>query len=238
MKKTKNNGPGAAGKNGCKPRQEALELTSLLLAFAVSANKAKALSRALVNRFGGIKGLMDATAEELAEVEGMDEAAVALINLMKPLAGAYLREKIADRDLIEDHRDVINYLKLTFSGGPAERFIGLYLNSKNELLAAEVLHEGPLAHSAVYPRRVIELAIRHNARSIIFVYNHSGLDTMPTPADRRLMRQLEQAASAVDLTVHDHIIIGSSSHFSARASGWALEGPYPCPAAAEKKPKG
>lgn len=237
MKKTKNNGPDAAGKSVCKPRQEALELMGLLLAFAVSANKAKALARALVNRFGGIRGLLDASPEELAEVEGMDGAAVALINLMKPLSGAYLRERIADKDLIEDQRDVINYLRLTFSGGPAERFIGLYLNSKNELLAAEVLHEGPLAHSAVYPRKVIELAIKHNARSIIFVYNHHGLDTNPTPEDLRLMRQLEKAAATVDLTVHDHMIIGSSRHFSARANGWPFEGPPECLAAAEKNPK-
>lgn len=237
MKKTKNNGPDAARKNACKPRQEALELMSLLLAFAVSESKAKALSRTLVSRFGGVKGLLDASAEELAEVEGMDEAAVALINLMKPLSGAYLKEKIADKDLIEDQRDVINYLRLTFSGGPAERFIGLYLNSKNELIAAEILHEGPLAHSAVYPRKIIELAIKHNARSIIFVYNHHGLDTNPTPADQQLMRQLEKAASTVDLTVHDHMIIGSSRHFSARASGWPFEGPSACAAAAEKDSK-
>lgn len=217
---------------------QALEVISLLLSFAVPARKTKELAIALTERFGSLKGLLDASPEELARVDGMDPDAISLITLMKPLAGSYLREKIADRDIIEDPRDVINYLKLTYSGAGAERFIGLYLNSRNELLAAEVLHEGPLAHSAVYPRKVIELAIKHNASSIIFVHSHPDCYPEPSTADLRLMRRLEKAAATVDITVHDHMIIGAQRHFSARANGWPFEGPFAFPMAAEKDPKG
>ena len=217
--------------------EEPLEVISLLLSFVVPAKKTKELTIALTERFGGLKGLLDASPEELAEVDGMDPDAARLIGLMKPLAGSYLKEKVADRDIIEDPRDVINYLKLTLTGGGAERFIGLYLNSRNELLAAEVLHEGPLAHSAVYPRKVIELAIKHNASSIIFVHSHHDRDPEPSTADLLLMRRLEKAAATVDITVHDHMIIGAQRHFSARANGWPFEGPFAFPMAAEKNPK-
>jgi len=220
-----------------KQTGQTLEVISLLLSFAVPAKKTKELAAALTGRFGSLKGLMDASPEELAEVDGMDHNAISLIGLMKPLAGSYLKEKIANRDIMEDPRDVINYLKLTYSGGDTEKFIGLYLNSRNELLAAEVLHEGPLAHSAVYPRKVIELAIKHNANSIIFVHSHPDYDPEPSTADLLLMRRLEKAASTVDITVHDHMIIGARRHFSARANGWPFEGPFAFPMAAEKDPK-
>lgn len=237
MGKTIKRAESGADKTRGQTRQT-LEVISLLLSFAVPAKKTKELAAALTEKFGSLKGLLDASPEKLAEVDGMGPDAVSLITLMKPLAGSYLKEKIADRDIIEDPRDVINYLKLTCAGASAERFIGLYLNSRNELLAAEVLHEGSLAHSAVYPRKVIELAIKHNASSIIFVHSHPDSDPQPSTADLLLMRRLEKAAATVDITVHDHMIIGRQRHFSAKANGWPFEGPFAFPMAAEKDPKG
>jgi len=223
--------PAAAERRG---NGRAVEILELLLSFAVPAKKAGLLARALSERFGGMRGLLDASAEELARVEGLNEKAVSLIMLMKPLAGSYLKERIADRDIIKDPRDVINYLRVTLSGEKVEKFLGLYLNSRNELLAVEVLHEGTLTHALVYPRKVIELAMKHNASSVIFVHNHPGGDPSPSKADCLLMRSLEKAAATVDITVHDHMIIGKNRHFSARANGWPFESSHAFPRAADK----
>jgi DNA repair protein RadC len=218
----------------CQGNERASEILELLLSYAMPGKKTGLLARALNKRFGGLRGLLDATAEELRKVDGLDEKAASLIMLMKPLAGSYLKEKIADRDIIKDPRDVINYLRLTLSGEKIEKFLGLYLNSRNELLAVEVLHEGTLTHTLVYPRKVIELAMKHNACSVIFVHNHPGGDPSPSRADCQLMRGLEKAAATVDITVLDHMIIGRNSIFSARASGWPFEGPHAFPMAAER----
>ena len=222
------------GKAACRGNGRSLEVLEMLLSFAVPAKKTGLLARALIERFGGMRGLLDASAEELASVEGLNGKAVSLIALMKPLAGSYLKERIADRDIIKDPRDVINYLRVTLSGEKVEKFLGLYLNSRNELLAVEVLHEGTLTHSVIYPRKVIELAIKHNASSVIFVHNHPSGDPSPSRADSLLMRNLEKAAATVDITVHDHMIIGRNSHFSARAKGWPFEGSPAFPMAAER----
>jgi len=212
-----------------------LKILENLLCFALPPRKAAGVARALKERFGGLRALLDSPVEELMEVEGLGEKAASLIAFMKPLAASYLKEKIADRDIIKDPRDVINYLKLTLSAERVEKFMGLYLNSRNELLAIEVLHEGTLTHSLVYPRKVIELAMRHNASSVIFVHNHPGGDPSPSRADCLLMRRLEKAAATVDITVHDHMIIGRNRHFSARANGWPFENSPGHPIAAEKE---
>ena len=222
------------GKAACRGNGRSLEVLEMLLSFAVPAKKTGLLARALIERFGGMRGLLDASSEELASVEGLNGKAVSLIALMKPLAGSYLKERIADRDIIKDPRDVINYLRVTLSGEKVEKFLGLYLNSRNELLAVEVLHEGTLTHSVIYPRKVIELAMKHNASSVIFVHNHPSGDPSPSRADCLLMRNLEKAAATVDITVHDHMIIGRNSHFSARAKGWPFEGSPAFPMAAER----
>lgn len=224
---------GASG--GLQAPSNAIQAIEGLLSFVMPQKKAAPLARRLHQEFGSLRGLLDASAGELERIAGLGEKAISLLCLMKPLAGSYLLERIADRDIINDHRDVINYLKLTLSGERIEKFLGLYLNSRNELMAAEVLHEGTLTHAVVYPRKVIELAIRHSASSVIFVHNHPSGDPSPSVADYQLMRCLERASAAVDLTVHDHIIIGRNSHFSARAKGWLFEGSSSLARAAEKE---
>ena len=202
------------GKAACRGNGRSLEVLEMLLSFAVPAKKTGLLARALIDRFGGMRGLLDASAEELASVEGLNGKAVSLIALMKPLAGSYLKERIADRDIIKDPRDVINYLRLTLSGEKVEKFLGLYLNSRNELLAVEVLHEGTLTHSVIYPRKVIELAMKHNASSVIFVHNHPSGDPSPSREDIEITQRLVKSSEIVGIKVLDHIIIGDGRHFS------------------------
>ena len=95
-----------------------------------------------------------------------------------------------------------------------EKFLAVFLNSKNEVLAIETINEGTINQTAVYPRKVVEEALRHNARSIIFVHNHPSGDATPSKSDITLTKELEKAAKTVDILVHDHIIIGRKGHHS------------------------
>jgi DNA repair protein RadC len=125
---------------------------------------------------------------------------------------------------VSSPQEALDYLNMTLSGERVEKFMAIYMNSKNEVLAVEVLHEGTINQTVVYPRKAIEKAFRHNAHSVIFVHNHPSGDASPSGLDRELAGVLERAAEAVDLVVHDHLIIGRDKHFSARENGWILKG--------------
>lgn len=195
-----------------------MDFLDLLLGY--SAKKGKPVcAKQLMQRFKGLRGVFDASVEEL-KTFGANESAAILIKLVKELAGAYLKETIMGKDVIKSPKDVLNYLNLTLSGERIEKFIAIYLNSKNEVLAIETLHEGTINQTVVYPRKAIEKAFKHNARSVIFVHNHPSGDASPSTFDRQLTKVLDRAAFAVDLIVHDHLIIGRNRHFSARENGW------------------
>ena len=153
-------------------------------------------------------------------MEGITENTAVLLKLMKDMAGEYLKERMKGKDVIACPEDVLDYLNLTLSGEKVEKFMAIYLNPKNEILGVEILHEGTINQTVVYPRKAIELAFRHNASSVIFVHNHPSGDATPSNVDRQLAKVLDRAALAVDLLVHDHLIVGRDSHFSARESGW------------------
>ncbi|MBI5598397.1 MAG: DNA repair protein RadC [Deltaproteobacteria bacterium] len=196
------------------------EVVELLLSYAIPRRDVKPLAKTLINRFKGLRGVFDASIGELSKVSGMGENAAVLVGLLKEIAAAYLKERMLNKDVIRTPKDVINYLDMALSGDRVEKFMAVYLNSKNEVLGVETLHEGTIDHTVVYPRTVIESAFRHNARSIILVHNHPSGDPAPSKRDRELTKEIQKAAVAVDITVHDHIIIGKNGHTSARDLGW------------------
>ena len=196
------------------------EVIELLLTYAIPRRDVKPIAKDLLKRFKTYNGVLDATVEELSSVEGVGENAAALLSLIKASGSYYLKENIMNRDFVTSPEDVISYLKTTLSGEKVEKFMAIFLSAKNEIIGVEVLHEGTIDQTRVYPRKAIEEAFKHNARSIIFVHNHPSGDPTPSPSDKILTKNLEVAANAVDIKVHDHIIIGRTSHFSGRENGW------------------
>lgn len=201
------------------------EIVELVLTYAAPRKDVREVAERLLTRFKGLRGIFEATREELCKVSGMGENAAVLIRLIKDVAGVYLKERMMGKDVIRDPGDVLDYLKMTLSGARVEKFLAVYLNSKNEILSLETLHEGTINQTVVYPRKVIEKAFEHNAHSVIFVHNHPSGDATPSNLDRQLTGMLARAAHAVGLVVHDHLIIGRCEHFSARENGWFLSGP-------------
>src|SRR3990170_3062151 len=157
------------------------EVLELILTYAIPRRDVKPLAKTLIERFKGLRGVLDASFEELYSVNGIGENAALLLKFMKEVSGEYLKERVMKKDVIRSPEDVLNYLNLTLSGEKVEKFLAIYLNSKNEILSVETLHEGTIDQTVVYPRKVIENAFRHNARSIIFVHNHPSGD--PTPSE-------------------------------------------------------
>ena len=195
------------------------EAVELLLTFAIPRRDVKPLAKALLKEFKGLRGVIDASHEELSAFPGIGDNAAVLIRLVKETGKSYFKERIAGKSAIGSAKDVVEFLSYELAGERVEKFMAIYMNAKNEIEGFETLHEGTLHQTAVYPRKVIEQAFKHNARSLIFVHNHPSGDSTPSKADIKLTGELEKAANAVDIIVHDHIVIGRSSHYSFKDTG-------------------
>jgi len=95
----------------------------------------------------------------------------------------------------------------------------LFLNKQNKLLAIEDLFSGTIDASAVFPRGVVEAAIKYQATGLIFVHNHPSGNPSPSQEDRAITRDLIFAARTIQVKVLDHIIIGDNCRFSFAAEG-------------------
>ena len=196
------------------------EFIELLLTYVIPQKDVKPIAKELIQRFNGIKGVFDASIEELTSVTGLGERTAILIKLLKDGATLYLKTRIKSKEILSSPQDVLNFCQYALSGEKNERFMVIYLTTKNEVIEVETIDEGTINRTAVYPRKVIEGALRYNASALIFIHNHPSGDPTPSITDRQLTEDLEKAASTVEITVHDHIIIGKNSHFSGRENGW------------------
>ena len=196
------------------------EFIELLLTYAIPQRDVKPLAKELISNFGGIRGIFDASLEALSSVKGVGERTSILIKLLKEGSTLYLKDRVKGKEILSSPQHVLDFCHHTLSGEKNEKFMVIYLTTKNELIDTEILEEGTINQTAVYPRKVVEGALKYNASALIFVHNHPSGDPTPSQTDRKLTEALVKAALTIDVTVHDHIIIGKNTHFSGREGGW------------------
>jgi DNA repair protein RadC len=190
------------------------ELLELLLTFAIPYSDVKPLAKNLLQHFGSFNQALDASAESIMEFTGLREYSAVLIKLVKACAEYYLKEEVLKRQRIPSLTALVDYCRTSMGGLPDEQFRVIFLNSQNEIIAEEVVQEGTVNQTVVYPRKVLELALKHKAAGLILVHNHPSGNLTPSAADQELTRALVKASRALNLTVHDHLIISRQGYFS------------------------
>ena len=108
---------------------------------------------------------------------------------------------------ISSSNDVIRHLRIFFTDKYKEQFVIVYLNGANKIITTEVLFEGSLTSSAVYPREVIRRIIELGSAAIIIAHNHPSGNPNPSKEDINITNKLIEACKTIDVTIHDHIII-------------------------------
>ncbi len=198
------------------------EVVELLLTYSIPRRDVKPVAKALIARFGGLAGIFEADPDALASVKGIGSKTAILIRLLRFAAREYLLERSAVRSRIRLPGDVVEFVGGVAgdAAGSGEALFALYLNSKNEVLGVELLHEGALESMGLSPKAAIEKAFKHNARSVVFVHKLApDRSAAFSKEELDLVRALKGAASTIDIIVHDHIVMGSGSFKSAREEG-------------------
>jgi len=190
------------------------ELLELLLTYAIPRRDVKPIAKDLLEQFGSLSGIFNANQNELDAVPGIGPPSATLIRLVKELYGAYLAEKMDRKDLLSSPQAVVDYAQVMLAGLPHEAFMVIYLNTKNEVLHHEVIHEGTVDRAFIYPRRIIEGALAHHASSLILIHNHPSGHPEPSEEDKRLTHTIGEATRTMDIRILDHIIVGMGNYFS------------------------
>ena len=197
------------------------EVIELLLTLAIPRADVKPQAKALLARFGNVRGVLDASLEDLQAVPGIGAVTATALRIIREVASLYLQQTAEQYDSLADPNALAHFWRTKVGALPNEVFQVGYLDSGYRLLrdGVDTLEEGTIDRAAVYPRRVIEAALRRGAAALVFAHNHPNGDVRPTEQDKVLTRALVLAATTVHIKVLDHLIVSPDYVFSFRQEG-------------------
>lgn len=196
------------------------ELLAILLRTGTAGRSVLQMADELLQTFGGLAGLLQADAAQLAAFKGLGGSAkrAELLAVME-LARRALSAQLEAGDALSQPETVRSLLQARLAALPYEMFAVLFLDAKNRLLAFEELFRGSVTGANVCPREVARRALALGAAAVVLAHNHPSGDVQPSAADVQLTRQLKDALALLDVQVHDHFIVAPGQALSMLEAG-------------------
>ena len=198
----------------------AQEILALILGRGVAGESVIVTVQRLFSQFGNLKGIANASVEELSQVKGIGLAKASQIKAAFELANRLEGySEAGDKPVIKTPDDVAGLVKSRLKGKKKEHFLALLLDTRNQLIKVAEISVGSLDTSIVHPREVFKEAISASAASVIFVHNHPSGDPTASEDDIKLTKRLAEAGGIMGIDVLDHIIICDKEHLSLKREG-------------------
>ena len=213
----------------CRPREKLLsrgaaalsdsELLALLLRSGTAGKGVLQLAQELLERFGGLAGLLHTDAQSLRQVKGLGPAKRAELMAVLELARRALLQPLQTRALMDSPQAVRQMLQLQLGARTHEVFAVLFLDSQHRLISLEEMFRGTLTQTSVYPREVVLRALNLQASAVVLAHNHPSGSPQPSSADQTLTQAIKSALALVDVRVLDHFVVTASEALSMAEQG-------------------
>ena len=163
------------------------QVLELILFYTIPRRDTNEIAHRLIKKFGALSNVIEADVKDLMTIEGIGENAAVFLSMISATSGYYLKNKQGDKPVIDSSSKAGEYVLSLFIGQKYEVFYVVCLDSQNRVSWADILFEGTLNETSIYPRNLIEVALRHKANSIIIAHNHPGGSLKPSSEELLLV---------------------------------------------------
>ncbi|MCV6590227.1 MAG: DNA repair protein RadC [Marinobacterium sp.] len=195
------------------------ELLAIFLRTGVQGKSAVDLSRDLLDRFGGLRPLLEADQHTFCQAYGLGMAKFAQLQAVLEMNRRHLEATLSRGSALESPEAVRQYLSIRLRHQPSEVFACLFMDNRHRVIEYEALFYGTINTASVYPREVVRRALHHNAAAVIFSHNHPSGIAEPSLADEQITRRLSNALDMIDVRVLDHLVVGDGEVISMAERG-------------------
>lgn len=195
------------------------ELLAIFLRTGCAGKSAVDLARELLQQFGGLRPLLEASQKDFCQALGLGAAKFSQLQAVLEMARRHLSESLARDCVLDSVATVRQYLCSQLRHRQQEVFALLLLDNKHRLLAYEEPFCGTIDGASVYPREIVKLVLKHNAAAVILAHNHPSGVAEPSQADLRITERLQAALELVDVRVLDHFVVGDGEVLSFAQQG-------------------
>lgn len=200
--------------NGFNETTPPHKIIEMLLFYSIPRKDTNETAHELLNRFGSVSGILDASVEQLTEVPGVNINTAALIKLIIPIARIYKNDKSTAAEKFESIDGLCDYLMNKYFGYAREVFTVLSLTAGGKLIGCDVLSEGNISEVNISTREVIETVLKRRAACAVIAHNHPDGVALPSREDIDVTETVKSALSHINVKLLDHIIIAGDDYVS------------------------
>lgn len=198
-------------------------ILELLLFYSIPRGDTNPVAHRLIDTFGSLSGVFDATPEELAKVDGVGENSAILISMIPQIARKYLEDKADTANIVGGCSDIGAFLLPKFVGRTNEALMMVSIDNKNKIISCSVVAEGTVDSAKVSRRKIMEEAMKVKATRVILAHNHPCGVAVPSSEDVVMTKEIGRLFAQVGIELVDHIIVANDDYVSMAASGFAIK---------------
>ena len=190
------------------------EKLELLLTYCIPRRDVNETAHLLINRFGSLRQVLQASEKELVTIEGVGASVACFLRFMNEMHRYLCISQAASNLQMRTYRDYGEYLVNFFIGKRVETVYLLCLDAKNEVIGCHLVSEGSVVSANISIRKVLEIAINCNAATVVLAHNHPGGFALPSREDKVTTRQIAKALANAEVVLADHVIVANDDFVS------------------------
>lgn len=191
------------------------ELIAILIGSGSQTESAVELSKRILHHYSNdLNNLSKASIAELSRFKGIGEAKAISIIAALEVGRRRNETEVKTPEIIKGSKDAYQILRKTFMDLNHEEFWLLLLHQSGKVIAKELISKGGLTGTVADPKIIFNIALQHNAVSIVMAHNHPSGNLKPSQLDIDLTKKIANAGKMLDINVLDHIIVTNDGFYS------------------------
>lgn len=193
------------------------EILEFILGYAIPQKDLNPVAHALINHFGSLSAVLDASVDDLKKVDGIGSYSAVFINMFPKLFRVY-SELRGRKKALYSADDAGEFLKPKFYGLKYEIIYGIFLDSKCMILKHCILSEGNINSVPMCTRKICEIAFQTGANTLVIAHNHPSGIALPSKDDIYNTANLSKSIKDFDIMLMDHLIFADDDYISLASS--------------------
>lgn len=199
-----------------------IQVLEMLLFYCIPRKDTNPIAHSLLDHFGSLSQVLDATVEDLSKVEGMSQNSAAFLQLVTQVGRYYMTDRVSNVKILPSLESCAEYLRPFFFGRRVEMVYLLCLDAKCKVLCCRKIAEGNVNSTGISVRKTVENALSANASTVVLAHNHPGGLAIPSAEDVQTTLTVASALQAVEVKLADHVIFADDDYVSLVQSGYSV----------------
>lgn len=190
------------------------QILELILTYILPQRDVNPLAHDLLNEFGSLANVFEASVEDLIKVKGVGEVAANFLSFCSKIPEIYKNSKARTKCRLNTVDDILAFLRNTIDFTSVEKFYYICLNSKGDVLCFKSLGSGSVSQLYVNNREFVQQILRYPTHTIVICHTHPHGEPKPSEEDRAFTNMIGELLDTLCIRLCDHIILSPDGHYS------------------------